>query len=134
MSRVSTRPGGSSLRLSLRIDRRRDIPRKIVRVLRESRSLADETLRRAISPSFHLNRGRERLRSCASASSHRVSSLLFPPFAGTASALRNLVVFASRIALSDLGYRVPFPFHELLRRHQSLLSRKIHLMLFNSIV
>jgi len=61
MSRVSTRPGGSSLSLSLRIDRRRrrrDIPRKIVRVLCESQLLAEETLRRAISLSFHLNRGR----------------------------------------------------------------------------
>lgn len=136
MSRVSTRPGGSSLSLSLRIDRRRrrrDIPRKIVRVLCESQLLADETLRRAISLGFHLNRGRGTIVCVRVFASHIFSFISAIRWDGflTSQPRRFRIAYCF---ITDLGYRVPLPFHELLRRHRGLLSRKIHLMLFNSIV
>lgn len=88
------------------------ISRKIVRVLRES-TAATCALRRAISPSFHLNRERPRARA-----SH-VSTLLFLPFENETSArsllLRAqsspLLLFAARVyQITDIGSR-QWPLH-----------------------
>lgn len=78
---------------------RRDIPRKIVRVLWEIQ-FPDNFTPGYISE-FSLKLGDDR----ASASSHRAYlSFYFRHLLGRW--LRNLIVFVSRIALSDLGYRI----------------------------
>lgn len=100
---VRARARETSIVVTFVVNIRRGIPRKIVRVLGESVAAA---LRRAVSPTFHLNwRTRSRARSAVSSA---VSSS-FPQFENTNSALGRCFFFAlaqlDRVTLSDIESR-----------------------------